>query len=155
MRSQKLIAALFLFSFVFVSCDKEDYLEPGEYTGASTMSGSQEVPAVTTNASGTIRVTYSQRSKVLSYIITFIGLSGNPTGAHIHGLAEPGVNAAVVQSFNGFPAATIGSYSGTLLVDGVKITEENLLAGKYYANIHTAVNPGGQIRGQIILTKSN
>ncbi len=155
MRSLKLIAALFVFSLVFLSCDKESYLEPEEYAGATNMSGSQEVPAVTTNASGTIRVTYSQRSKILSYIVTFIGLSGNPTGAHIHGLAERGVNAGVLQSFSGFPAATIGSYSGTLFIDGVKFTEENLLAGKYYINIHTAANTGGQIRGQIELTKTN
>ena len=153
MRSLKLTAALFLFSFAFFSCDKELNLEPGDYIGATTMSGSQEVPAVTTTASGTIRVTYSQRDKVLNYTITWIGLSGNPTGAHIHGLAEEGVNAGILQTFNGFPAATFGSYSGTLLVDGVKIKEEYLLSGKYYVNIHTAANPGGQIRGQIILTR--
>lgn len=155
MRFLKLITALFLFSFAFVSCDKEVNLEPGEYAGATTMSGAEEVPAVTTGAAGTIRVTYSQRTKILSYTVTFIGLSGNPTGAHIHGLAERGVNAGVVQSFSGFPAATIGSFTGTLLVDGVKITEEHLLAGKYYVNIHTAANTGGQIRGQIELIKKN
>lgn len=153
MRFLKLTATLFLFSFVFVSCDKELNLEPGEYAGSSDMSGSQEVPAVITGASGTIRVTYSQRSKILTYLITWINLSGNPTGAHIHGLAEAGVNAGVVQAFGGFPAATIGSYTGSLFVDGVKVIEENLLSGKYYVNIHTAVNPGGQIRGQIILNK--
>lgn len=155
MRLLKLIAALFLFSCAFVSCDKEVYLEPGEYSGFSNMTGSQEVPAVTTTAAGTIRVTYSQRTKILSYTITFSGLTGNPTGAHIHGLAERGVNAGVVQSFSGFPANTIGSYTGTLLVDGVKVTEEHLLGGKYYANIHTAANTSGQIRGQIELTKNN
>ena len=153
MRSLKLTAVLFLFSFFFVSCDKELNLEPGEYIGATTMSGSQEVPAVTTTASGSISVTYSQRDKTLRYTITWTGLSGNPTGAHIHGIAEEGVNAGVLQTFNGFPAATTGSYSGTLLVDGVKIKEEYLLSGKYYANIHTAANPGGQIRGQIILRR--
>lgn len=153
MRFLKLTAILFLFSFAFISCEKELDREPGDYAGDSIMSGTNEVPAVTTPASGTIRVTYSQKSRVLNYIITWIGLSGNPTGAHIHGLAETGVNAGVVQSFGGFPAATIGSYTGSLLVDGIKVTEENLLSGKYYVNIHTALNTGGQIRGQIVLNK--
>jgi hypothetical protein len=155
MRFLKLSAAVFIISFAFVSCDKEEYPDLGEYSGASTLSGANEVPEVTTTASGTIRVTYSQRDKILKYDISFIGLSSNPTGAHIHGVAEPGVNAGVLQSFNGFPAATTGSYSGTLLIDGAKFKEELLLAGKYYANIHTAQNTGGQIRGQIILNRTN
>lgn len=155
MRFNKLTATLFLSSLIFISCDKETYLIPGEYEGTSIMSGANEVPAVTTTATGTINATYNQNDKFLNYVITFSGLSGNPTGAHIHGLAEIGVNAGVLQSFPKFPSATSGTYTGSLLVDGVKIKEEFLLAGKYYANIHTAVNPGGQIRGQIILNRTN
>ena len=156
MRLLKLTAVLFLFSFAFISCDKEVYHEPGEYSGSSTMSGSEEVPAVTTNASGTIRVNYSQRTKTLNYIITWIGLTGTVTGGHIHGVGERGVNAGVLQSF-GFGATTpsIGSFTGSLLVDGVKITEELLLSGKYYVNIHTSLNTGGQIRGQLELRRTN
>jgi hypothetical protein len=155
MKWLKLTAFYFLFSsFVFTACKKEDYLIPAEYTGNSlAMSGTQEVPVVTTSATGTIQAKYSQYSKNLTYTVTFSGLSGNAAAAHIHGTADLGINAVPMQTFVGFPAKTAGTFSGSLLIDGVKFLEEYLLAGKYYINIHTAANPGGEIRGQLILTK--
>ena len=117
------------------------------------MSGSQETPAVTTSATGTIEATYNRLTKTLSYKVTFSGLSGNASAAHIHGLGEAGVAEGVLQSFLGFPAATSGTYSGSLLIDGVKFKEEYLLGSRYYMNIHTAANGGGEIRGQLVLSK--
>ena len=155
MRWLKLTAFSFLFSsFLFIACEEESHLVPAEYAGNSIgMTGTQEVPIVTTSATGTIKASYSQFSKTLVYTVTFSGLSGNASAAHIHGTAEQGVNAGVLQTFNGFPAKAAGTYSGSLLIDGVKFLEESLLAGKYYMNIHTAANPGGEIRGQLVLTK--
>jgi hypothetical protein len=145
---------ILISSFILIACKEEDYLVPAEYTGKSLiMSGDQEVPAVATSASGTIQASYSQYSKTLTYSVTFSGLSGIAASAHIHGTADLGINAGILQTFVGFPAKTAGTYSGSLLIDGVKILEEYLLAGKYYINIHTAANPGGEIRGQLILTK--
>jgi hypothetical protein len=73
--------------------------------------------------------------------------------AHIHGLGGVGVAAGVLQTFSPFPAATSGTYSGTLFIDGVKFTEEYLLGGRYYINIHSKTYGGGEIRGQLILAK--
>ncbi|HET9746441.1 MAG TPA: CHRD domain-containing protein [Chitinophagaceae bacterium] len=139
----------------FVSCKSTEEVEKENiYLGnALPMTGAQETPPVTTSATGSIDANYNRLSRTLSYKISFSGLSGNATAAHIHGLGEAGVTAGVVQTFVGFPAATSGTYSGTLLVDGVKIKEEDILAGRYYANIHTAARPAGEIRGQLILTK--
>lgn len=72
---------------------------------------------------------------------------------HIHGTAEPGVTAPPLQTFFGFPKATAGTYSGTLLIDGVKFLETELLGGRHYINIHNSVKPNGEIRGQLILAK--
>jgi hypothetical protein len=77
---------------------------------------------------------------------------------HIHGLAPVGFSAAVFQniitSSNGIvtPGAAYGAsgkISASLFIDGVTIKEADLLNGFYYMNIHTAANPGGEIKGQI------
>jgi len=158
MRLPKLTALLLsLPIFLLFSCGKstEDLEKENIYYGkALPMTGAQETPAVTTSASGTIDANYNRLTKTLSYKITFSGISGTgATAAHIHGLGEPGIMAGVLQTFVGFPTATSGTYSGTLLIDGVKFTEEYLLGGRYYMNIHSVARPAGEIRGQLILTK--
>jgi len=152
MKLPKLTAFIFS-SILLASCSQaDDIFNDNNYVGnALPMSGAQEVPAVTTGASGSINASYNRLSRILSYKVSFSGLSGNATAAHIHGTAEAGFIAGVLQSFSGFPAKTAGTYSGTLYVDGIKIKEAELLAGWYYVNIHTAANSGGEIRGQLIL----
>jgi hypothetical protein len=140
---------------VLSSCtnNSQEIYEDNYYTATVTMNGAQETPAVVTNAGGVLTANYNKLSKVLNYTISFSGLSGNATMAHIHGTAEAGFAAGVLQTFSGFPLKTSGTYTGTLFFDGIKIKEEDLLAGKYYANIHTAANTNGEIRGQLIMNK--
>ena len=155
MRLPKLTALLLSVSaFVFASCEKsEDVEAQNTYVGTTTMSGAQETPAITTSASGTVEASYNRLSKTLTYKVSFSGLAANASAAHIHGTAPTGYAAGVLQTFVGFPAATSGTYSGSLLIDGVKFTESNLLAGLYYVNIHNATRPAGEIRAQILLTR--
>ena len=156
MRLPKLTAIILSISIIsLISCKSTEQVEKDNiYVGnALPMSSSQETPLFTSTASGSIDANYNRLTETLTYKLTFTGLSGNATAAHIHGLGEAGVSAGVLQTFTPFPAATSGSYSGTLLIDGVKFTEEFLLAGRYYMNIHTALKPAGEIRGQLILSK--
>lgn len=156
MRIPKLIALFISLSILFfVSCKSTEDVEKDNiyYGRAIAMTGAQETPAVTTSATGTIDADYNRLTRILSYKLTFSGLTDSATAAHIHGLGEVGVLAPVVQTFTSFPRRKEGSYSGTLLVDGVKIKEEDILAGRYYINIHSKVYGGGEIRGQLILTK--
>jgi len=88
----------------------------------------------------------------VSYDITFSGLSGNTTAAHIHGPADVGVPAGVIQglSFVGGAGSTSGQLQGTTgAFTASQVTA--LLDGMTYVNIHSTVNPGGEIRGQIYL----
>jgi len=156
MRFPKLTALLLSLSlFIFVSCkdNTEEVEKDNIYYGTITMSGAQETPPVTTTATGKIDANYNRFTKTLSYSVTFSGLSDSATMAHIHGLGEPAVAAPVLQTFSPFPRRKEGSYSGTLFIDGVKFTEEYLLGGRYYINIHSKTYGNGEIRGQLILAK--
>lgn len=141
------VSVLLMSAMLWTSCDKDD---DDVVTSNNSMSGSQEVPAVTTTATGSINVTYNKNSKELSYTATWSGLSGAVTAMHFHGPAVAGISAGVLIGVTGFPAAASGSVSGTLTVPNTGvILEADLLAGKWYFNVHTAANPSGEIRGQI------
>jgi len=124
----------------------------------ATLAGSGEVPATTSTATGT--ATFSLSGTTMTYTVTYSGLSGNPTGSHIHVGASTATGPVVV-AFSGLPAATSGTFTGTFTAADIKPsttpvvvnTLDDLLtqlrAGNAYANIHTAANGGGEIRGQI------
>jgi hypothetical protein len=107
------------------------------------LKGSEEVPANTTKGAGTAEVSYDKDTKKLSWKVTYSGLTGPATMGHIHGPAEAGKNAPVVVPFANAASPIEGS---TTLTDA---QAADLLAGKYYINIHTAENKGGEIRGQL------
>jgi Cu/Zn superoxide dismutase len=98
---------------------------------------------ITSSGKGAGTFTYDPATKALSYTVTYEGLTGPAMAAHIHGPAEPGANAGPVVPF---PSAT-SPITGTATLTDVQAAE--LAAGKYYVNVHTAANRGGEIRGQI------
>lgn len=148
MRLPKLTIALAILIFGFSACSKDVDVTILSRKGVA-IEGSQEVPARSTAGNGTIDYAYNKTTKVLSYTVRWNSLSGPVVGMHIHGTALRGFNAGIVQNFSGYPTAVAGSFSGTFLVDGVAVKEDDLLRGAYYINIHTSLNPGGEIRGQI------
>ena len=108
------------------------------------LKGSNEVPPNSSPASGTAEATLDTSSKLLTYTITYKDLSGPALGAHFHGPVEAGKNAGIVLPFKTVQSPIQGSAT---------LTDEqaaDLLAGKWYANVHTAANPGGELRGQMM-----
>jgi hypothetical protein len=89
-------------------------------------------------------VTYDTTSKQVTWRINYSGLSGPPTAAHFHGPAQPGTNAGVAVPIPN-PATSPVQGSATL----TDAQAADLLAGRYYINIHTAATPAGEIRGQV------
>lgn len=90
----------------------------------------------------------------------FTNLSGNATAGHIHGpTASGGVgsftqNAGVLISLDTLPSWNSNATSGGLVNGTVTLTSTqatDLLAGKFYVNAHTAINGGGEIRGNLIV----
>lgn len=109
----------------------------------------QEVPATSSTATGSADVSYNPGSRMLVYTVNWTGLTGEPTMAHIHGPAARGENAGPKHDLsNLLVKAATGSFTDSVMV-GNDIKEDSLLLGHYYFNIHTAANPGGEIRGQI------
>ena len=109
------------------------------------LSTADEVPPKATPGAGTATATLDPASGKLDYEVTFSGLTGPATMAHIHGPAAPGANAGVVVPLGAGPVASPTKGSATLTPAQVA----DLEAGKYYVNVHTAANPGGEVRGQL------
>ena len=110
----------------------------------ATLNGKSEVPANTSAGTGTADIDYDAASKKLSWKVTYSGLSGPATAAHFHGPAEAGKNAGVA-----VPIANIASSPAEGSATLTDAQAADLLGGKLYVNIHTAANPGGEIRGQV------
>ena len=106
---------------------------------------SAEVPPNDSTGTGTVTVTYDTASKKLSWDGTYSGLSGPATAGHFHGPAEPGKNAGVVIPITD---AKNPSFKGT--ADLTDAQAADLLAGKWYVNIHTEAHKGGELRGQVV-----
>ncbi|RYD76524.1 MAG: CHRD domain-containing protein [Sphingobacteriales bacterium] len=152
-KAHLLLAASF-FLCTLIACDKDDDDDKVNNniitkTGLA-VTGAQEVPVKTSPASGTLDVSYDKSTKMLSFTVVYQSLTAAPSGAHIHGPAAKGANAGIKYDFFAiFPKTQAGTFSDKVLVDGIKLKEDSLLAGFYYVNIHTSTNPGGEIRGQI------
>ncbi|HLY79360.1 MAG TPA: CHRD domain-containing protein [Caulobacteraceae bacterium] len=113
------------------------------------LKGADEVPANTTAGTGKVSASLDTVTKAFTYTATYSGLTGPATMAHFHGPAAPGVNAPAVVPV---PASHLANpMRGTTKLDDAQIAD--LKAGKWYFNIHTAANPGGEIRGQLPAVK--
>jgi hypothetical protein len=110
----------------------------------ATLDGKSETPPNASTGSGTADIDYNAASKKLTWKLTYSGLTGPATAAHFHGPAEPGKNAGVAVAI---PNATTSPNEGSATLTDAQAAD--LLAGKYYVNVHTAANPGGEIRGQV------
>jgi CHRD domain-containing protein len=110
----------------------------------ATLDGKSEVPANASAGKGTADIDYDPATKKLSWKLTYSGLSGPATAAHFHGPAEAGKNGGVAVAI---PNATSSPAEGSATLTDAQAAD--LTAGKYYVNVHTAANPGGEIRGQV------
>lgn len=109
------------------------------------LSGPTEVPAVATEAVG--EGSLSVEGMQLTYHISYSGLSGDATAAHIHGPADTTQPASVLIPLEG-ASGTSGVLSGTHTLTSNEMAI--LFSGLAYVNIHTPANQGGEIRGQIV-----
>lgn len=140
----------------------------------ATLTSYQEVPAVSSKADGEFEARVSADRSSVDWTLAYAGLQADVLMAHIH-FAQKGVNGPVVvwlcgSTTNPAPAPGAAACPGRSGVVRGTFTAANVLAspaaqqlaagelaelidamraGVAYVNVHTAVSPGGEIRGQI------
>jgi hypothetical protein len=112
------------------------------------LKGSSEVPPNTTAGSGSGTVTLDSATNTITWNVTFSGLTGAATAAHIHGPAPAGKNAGVLVWLSTKGQTATSPLSGSATLTAAQATE--MMNGQCYVNVHTAANPGGEIRGQLM-----
>jgi hypothetical protein len=116
------------------------------------LTGAQQVPPVQTPGSGSAKLTYDASTRVVTWNVTFSGLTSPTTMAHFHGPAPAGKNAGVkvwISQKGNMDVTSPISGQATLSEDDAKMFE----AGEMYINVHTKNNPNGEIRGQVMPPK--
>jgi hypothetical protein len=137
------IGAVFLMAMgVAVSASSPASAEIVTFT--ATLSGAAQVPPAATPATGVIEARFDTVTHVFSWQVTYSGLIGAPTAAHFHGPSFIGENAGVAVPLQGALGSPIVG-SAVLTLDQAS----DLMAGRWYLNIHTAAFPGGEIRTQL------
>ena len=108
----------------------------------ATLNANSEVPPNSSKGTGTVTATYDTASKKLSWKGNYSGLSGPATAAHFHS-GETGKNGAVAVPI----VPNTSPFEGSATLTDAQTAE--LLAGRWYVNVHTEANKGGEIRGQV------
>ncbi|MEM7312226.1 MAG: CHRD domain-containing protein [Planctomycetota bacterium] len=132
---------------------------PGEIRGqvkptnqnlVSSLDASQEVDpptGVPADAHGAARIAYDPDTNMLGWHIEWSDLTGPAVGLHFHGAAGPGQNAGVLLNVGDISGLSSPSIGTAIISDDFA---NDLLGGLSYINVHTAMNPGGEIRGQVV-----
>lgn len=135
------------------------------------LEGAQEVPALTTDARGSFRARIVNNGDAIQYELAYADLEGSITQAHIH-IGQMSVNGGIAvflcSNLGNGPAGTQACpaaparITGTITAaDVIGPTGQGVTAGQLdeviqamrdgiaYANVHTTVYPGGEIRSQL------
>ena len=152
---------------ILTACGSDKPTQPTNITYVATLSGANERPNPTNStATGTWTGVFNPSTNVMTYTLSYSGLSANSTGAHIHAQGDANASVGVVLNFASFagattafaPGVTSGSAAGSVdmaggTVQGLAITGDSLKkamdAGMAYVNVHSTTCGGGEIRGQI------
>lgn len=103
-----------------------------------------EVPPNTSQGSGSVDAVFNKDTNLFRWKVNYTGLTGPAIAAHFHGPAAVGANAGVALAW---PSPHRSPLEGRATLTPAQAAD--LLAGRWYANIHTAAYPAGEVRGQM------
>ncbi|HEV8570803.1 MAG TPA: CHRD domain-containing protein [Actinoplanes sp.] len=153
MRATRMFTALTAVALVGVACG-DDIITTAipadvEIFRAKPMNGANERPdPVTTTATGEAVVTVI--GNLVSWKVDVTNLTGTNAG-HIHRRATDSTAGGVIQGISPTTGGT--SFTGTIALGSATVVDSVLAimrAGRAYVNLHTAANPGGEIRGDLV-----
>ena len=143
-----------------LACGSSTSTTPQTVTYTAALKGSNEAPTPNTSTA-TGAATATLTSGVLTYSVTFAGLSSGATAGHIH-IGIPGVAGPAIVGFSGvtstsgtltgtvnMTAANVANTSATLVISGDSLLKA-INNGNAYVNIHSSNFPSGEIRGQLV-----
>ncbi|HYK91467.1 MAG TPA: CHRD domain-containing protein [Acidobacteriota bacterium] len=161
-----ILLCLLLAVMIPVMPAKGDHEDHDNDKISARLTGFQEVPAILSDGKADFTATLDQAGTMLTYSLTFSGLSAPATASHIH-IGQRGVSGGVMAFLcggGGKPAcpASGGTVTGTIVAaDIIGPATQGVHPGDFagflrvlrsrnaYANIHTSNFPAGEIRGQI------
>ena len=126
---------------VVVACGDNGPSSPAT-SFTATLSGANEVPPVTTDATGSATVDIKPDRSVTAKV-TVSGMTA--TASHIHEAAA-GANGPVIVPFTKTADNTFEAAPGAMLTEA---QYQSYKEGKLYVNVHSAKNPGGEVRAQL------
>ena len=133
-------------SLLLGACNTPVSQDTNKVAFRGTLNAGEEVPRGTSTGTGTLRATFDTKTNVLSWTVTYSGLTGPVVAAHFHGPALLGQNAGVALGFTGSLESPIKG-SATL----TPAQAADFMSGKWYVNLHTAAHKGGEVRAQALL----
>src|SRR5215211_7643236 len=120
------------------------------FTFTAVLNSGQEPPPNTNDskAFGVAFVTFNAETGEICFSISYeeFNLTSEETNAHFHASAPPVVNAPVIIQ----RPTPGGPKNGCVTADLTEDQRRDLFRGLWYINVHTAKNPGGEIRGQVL-----
>jgi len=140
-----LAGVLLLLGFAVAGCSTTKTSMSNAVGFVANLDGNAEVPPSTAAGTGTIEATFNKDTSVLTWKVTYSNLNGPVTAAHLHGPADAKSNAGVVVPFTGDLLSPI---EGKATLTPAQAAD--LLAGKWYVNLHTKTHPAGAIRAQLV-----
>jgi hypothetical protein len=142
------IAALLTLGLTLSSCGNEENptITSTKTNLTATLNGGSEKPASTTSAAtGTFTGVVDETTRVLSYTVTYTGpFTSSLTAGHLHRITAADGTGGVEIPFTSLTSPIIGTFQ---LANQNRV--DSLKNGFYYANLHTTVYKGGEIRGDI------
>lgn len=132
------------------------------YTFTATLNGAGESPAINTGSFGTATVTVDMGTRTVNYRVDVYNLPSGVIASHIHVGAAGTAGPVVVNFAPPVPASNDFAFSGTVHdtdfvlrpEQGIRSADDMfqaIIGGNSYVNVHSAVNTGGEVRGQLIL----